>query len=35
MPILERMPIPNQIMISGKSATRGVAFIALTNGSQI
>ena len=35
IPILERMPMPNQIMIRGKSATRGVAFIALTNGSQI
>src|SRR4029450_971618 len=35
IPTLERIPIPNQIMTSGRRATRGVAFIALTNGSQI
>ena len=34
MPTFERMPIPSQMMTKGKSATRGVAFIALTNGSQ-
>src|SRR5262245_7345520 len=35
IPTLERIPIPNQIMTSGRRATRGVAFIALTNGSQM
>jgi hypothetical protein len=35
IPTLERMPIPSQMMTRGKRATRGVAFIALTNGSQM
>ena len=35
IPTLDGMPMPNQMMISGKSATRGVAFIALTKGSKV
>ncbi len=35
IPTFERTPIPSQIMTRGNSAIRGVAFIALTNGSQM
>ena len=35
MPTLERMPIPSQIITRGRRATRGVAFMALINGSKI
>src|SRR4030095_5242324 len=35
IPTLERMPMPSQIMTRGKRAIRGVAFMALTNGSQM
>src|SRR5574342_1118051 len=35
MPALDRMPMPNQIITRGKRATRGVAFIAFTKGSQV
>src|SRR4030095_352758 len=35
IPTLERIPMPNQMITRGRRATRGVAFIALTKGSQI
>src|SRR5512132_1150925 len=35
IPTLEIMPMPNQIITKGKRATRGVAFIALMNGSHM
>src|SRR5918994_5980863 len=35
MPTFDMMPMPSQIITRGKRATRGVAFIAFTNGSQI
>jgi hypothetical protein len=35
IPTLDKMPIPSQMMTKGKSATLGVAFIALINGSNM
>ena len=33
--IFELMPMPNQMMYSGSSATLGVAYSAETNGSKM
>jgi hypothetical protein len=33
MPTFDKIPIPSQIMTSGRRATRGVAFIAFTTDS--
>ena len=35
IPTLDKIPIPSQIMTNGRSATRGVAFMAFTNGSKM
>ena len=34
MPTLDNMPMPSQMITNGSSATRGVAFMAFTNGSK-
>src|SRR4029079_16625576 len=34
IPTFDRMPIPSQMITRGSKATRGVAFIAFTKGSQ-
>ena len=34
MKTLDHIPMPNQMRISGTSATRGVAYSAFTNGSN-